>query len=92
MPRRYGSYDPQYQVLNVISSLGAVTLAVGYIMPLIYLTWSLFRGEQGLAQSLGRDRAGMANPSPPRTENFSSTPVVTYPPYYYPRPEQRQHV
>ncbi len=92
MPRRYGSYDPQYQVLNVISSLGAVTLAVGYIMPLIYLTWSLFWGDKASPNPWDATGLEWQTQSPPRTENFSSTPVVTYPPYYYPRPEQRQHV
>ena len=92
MPRRYGSYDPQYQVLNVISSLGAVTLAVAYTMPLIYLTWSLFRGAKAPPNPWDATGLEWQTQSPPRTENFSSTPVVTYPPYYYPKPEQRQHV
>src|SRR6202012_2527729 len=33
LPRRYATYPPEYQVLNVISSCGAVLLAVAYLLP-----------------------------------------------------------
>ena len=92
MPRRYGSYPAEYQVLNVLSSSGAVFLAIAYLMPFCYLTWSLFRGAP--APSNPWDATGLEwqTQSPPRTENFAVTPVVTFPPYYYPKPEERQHV
>ena len=92
MPRRYASYDPGYQVLNVVSSLGAVVLAVAYLMPLIYLTWSLFAGEDAPSNPWEATGLEWQTQSPPRTENFAFTPVITGPPYNYPRPEQRQHV
>ena len=40
MPRRYHSYPPESEVLNVLSSAGATILAMGYLLPLGYLTWS----------------------------------------------------
>jgi len=92
MPRRYGSYAPEYQVLNVLSSCGSTILAVAYLLPLTYLTWSLFRGASAPANPWAATGLEWQTQSPPRTENFSSTPVVTDPPYYYPRPEERQHV
>ena len=92
MPRRYATYAPEFQVLNVLSSSGAVMLAVAYLLPLGHLTWSLFRGAP--APSNPWDATGLEwqTQSPPRTENFSVTPVITFPPYDYPKPEQRQHV
>ena len=92
MPRRYGSYAPEFQVLNVLSSSGAVMLAVAYLLPLGYLAWSLVRGER--APSNPWDATGLEwqTQSPPRTENFAVTPSVTHPPYDYPKPEERQHV
>ncbi|HEX7529048.1 MAG TPA: cbb3-type cytochrome c oxidase subunit I, partial [Thermoanaerobaculia bacterium] len=33
MPRRYHSYPPEFQVLNVMSSAGATVLGLGYLMP-----------------------------------------------------------
>src|SRR5262249_55156963 len=37
MPRRYYAYPPEWQWLNVLSSLGAVVLAFGYLLPALYL-------------------------------------------------------
>ncbi|MCA3231889.1 MAG: cbb3-type cytochrome c oxidase subunit I, partial [Cupriavidus sp.] len=40
MPRRYHAYPPEYQVLNILSSAGGSILAIGYLMPLVYLIHS----------------------------------------------------
>ena len=45
MPRRYWQYPPEFQVLNVLSTAGATILAVGYLLPMIYLLWSLRYGK-----------------------------------------------
>src|SRR2546423_15030659 len=45
MPRRYHSYPEEFQVLNVLSSAAASVLGVGFILPLIYLFWSLRYGK-----------------------------------------------
>ena len=47
MPRRYHYYyfAPEFQPYHIMSSLGASVLAVGLIMPVIYLVWSLKYGE-----------------------------------------------
>jgi cytochrome c oxidase subunit 1 len=92
MPRRYGTYPAEFQVLNVMSSLGAVILALAYTMPLFYLGWSLLRGAKAPPNPWDATGLEWQMPSPPRTENFASTPVVTEPPYHYPKPEERQHV
>ena len=60
MPRRYHVYPPEFQVLNVMSTAGASILAVGYVLPLFYLLWSLVRPRRR-AESLARDRPGMAD-------------------------------
>ena len=44
MPRRYHAYPPEFQVCNVLSTAGASILAVGYVLPLIYLLLSLRYG------------------------------------------------
>src|SRR5260370_42351570 len=41
MPRRYHAYPPEFQVLNVLSTACATILAIGYMMPLLHLAWSL---------------------------------------------------
>ena len=46
MPRRYHAYAEEFQLLNVFSSAGAGMLAVGYLLPLLYLLWSLRYGAR----------------------------------------------
>ena len=46
MPRRYHVYPDVFQVYHVISTGGAAILAVAYVMPLIYLGWSILWGER----------------------------------------------
>ena len=57
MPRRYHSYDPIYQVWNVMSTAGASILGVGYVLPLVYLLFSLKFGKPARPQPLARHRA-----------------------------------
>jgi cytochrome c oxidase subunit 1 len=91
MPRRYAEYDPQYQVLNVMSSAGASILAVAYLMPLFYLTWSLFYGDRAPNNPWAATGLEWRTPSPPNVQNFTQTPMVTEGPYEYPPPDQVQH-
>ena len=56
MPRRYHAYPPEFQVLNVLSTAGASILGVGYLLPLIYLIWSLRYGKHRRLEPVGRRR------------------------------------
>jgi cytochrome c oxidase subunit I len=69
--------------LNVLSSAGASILAVGYIVPLIYLTFSLWKGKKAPADPWGSMGLEWEIPSPPPTENFTVTPVVTHGTHQY---------
>jgi cytochrome c oxidase subunit 1 len=83
MPRRYHEYPPEFQVWNVMSSAGASILAVGYIIPLIYLTYSCFAGERAASDPWGAQGLEWEVPSPPPTSNFEVTPVVTHGTHQY---------
>lgn len=83
MPRRYHSYPPEWQVLNVLSSAGASILAVGYLMPLVYFVWSMRYGKPAPANPWGAVGLEWETPSPPPTENFPETPVVVGEAYDY---------
>jgi cytochrome c oxidase subunit 1 len=91
MPRRYHSYPPEFSVLNVLSSSGATILAVGYLLQLAYLTWSLLRGGHAPANPWGGTGLEWQTSSPPPAENFAETPVVTKPPYSFPEQEAKAH-
>jgi cytochrome c oxidase subunit 1 len=77
MPRRYHVYPEEFQVLNVMSSAGASILAVGYFFPLTYLIWSLRYGAIAPPNPFGHTGLEWQTPSPPPTENFARTPIVT---------------
>jgi cytochrome c oxidase subunit 1 len=77
MPRRYHAYPPEFQVLNVLSTAGASILAVGYVLPLIYFTYSMVAGRKAPADPWGARGLEWEIPSPPPTENFTVTPVVS---------------
>ena len=84
MPRRYHAYAPEFQVLNVLSTAGATILAVGYLLPMIYLGWSLRFGRKAGPNPWGAVGLEWATTSPPPKENFHETPVVTWDAYDYP--------
>ena len=84
MPRRYHAYPPEFQIYNVLSSAGASILGVAYLLPLIYLIWSLFRGKKAGANPWRATGLEWTTPSPPPKHNFHETPIVTTEPYHYP--------
>ena len=84
MPRRYHTYPPEFQIWHVLSSAGAALLAIGYLMPLFYLGWSLFRGGRAPGNPWGATGLEWKTASPPPPHNFREPPVVTGPPYAYP--------
>jgi cytochrome c oxidase subunit I len=87
MPRRYHEYAPQFTTLNVLSSAGAVVLALGYLLPLVYLGWSLVRGARAPANPWHATGLEWQTASPPPKDNFASPPRVDGEPYAYPEPE-----
>ncbi|HZR26402.1 MAG TPA: cbb3-type cytochrome c oxidase subunit I [Vicinamibacterales bacterium] len=92
MPRRYHAYPPEFQVLNVLSSAGASILAVGYLLPMIYLMWSLRYGKLAGSNPWGAVGLEWTTTSPPPTENFVTTPVVTWDAYQYDAQQVEGHV
>jgi len=84
MPRRYHAYAPEFQVLNVLSTAGATILAAGYLLPMIYLLYSLKFGRKAGTNPWGAVGLEWATTSPPPKENFHETPVVTWDAYDYP--------
>jgi cytochrome c oxidase subunit 1 len=83
MPRRYHAYPPEFQVLNVLSTAGATVLGVGYMLPLLYLGWSLKYGA--IAGNNPWQATGLEwqIQSPPLTENFIEVPIVDHEAYDY---------
>jgi cytochrome c oxidase subunit 1 len=87
MPRRYYAYAPEFQALNVLSSAGASILGVGYLLPLLYLLWSLRWGKDAGPNPFRATGLEWKTSSPPPTENFEKTPIVNEEAYAYHRME-----
>ncbi|HEX6738753.1 MAG TPA: cytochrome c oxidase subunit I [Vicinamibacteria bacterium] len=83
MPRRYHAYPEEFQVLNVMSSAGASILGVGYLLPLVYLIWSMRYGRAASPNPWLAKGLEWTIPSPPPTENFETQPVVREEAYDY---------
>lgn len=58
-------------------------LALGYLVPLVYLLWSLRYAPVAGPNPWGATGLEWQTPSPPPTDNFAVTPMVTQPPYAY---------
>jgi cytochrome c oxidase subunit 1 len=83
MPRRYYVYPDEFQVLNVLSTAGSTILGLGYIIPMVYLLWSLRKEKNVGANPWGATGLEWTTQSPPTTHNFEKIPVVTSEPYVY---------
>jgi cytochrome c oxidase subunit 1 len=83
MPRRYHAYPEEFQVLNVMSSAGASILGFGYVIPMVYFVWSMRYGQVAGPNPWGAVGLEWRIDSPPITENFPETPVVTRGAYAY---------
>src|SRR5437762_310391 len=95
MPRRYHTYPADlvsWQVLHVLSTAGASILGVGLLIPLIYLVWSMRYGRIAEANPWHLPGLEWQTTSPPPTQNFYETPIVTTEAYEFAPPDAKQVV
>jgi len=92
MNRRYGSYAPEFQDLNVLSTAGATILGVGYILPLVYLIWSWKYGEPAPDNPWRTTGLEWKTLSPPPKHNFEVTPVVAWKAYDFEAQREELHL
>jgi len=92
MPRRYHTYPEEFQIFNVMSTAGATILGVGYILPFIYMLWSLKYGAVAGPNPWRAKGLEWTIQSPPKTGNFDRTPIVHEEPYEYATLDVRREV
>lgn len=83
MPRRYHEYPDAFQLLHVLSTIGSGVLAIGYLLPLVYLAWSLRYGASAGGNPWDAKGLEWQTASPPLKHNFLKTPAVKEKPYAY---------
>ncbi|NET87739.1 MAG: cytochrome c oxidase subunit I [Kamptonema sp. SIO1D9] len=83
MNRRVALYDPQFQPLNVIATIGAYVLAVSTLPFIINVFWSLIKGEKAGRNPWKALTLEWQTTSPPIIENFEEEPILWSGPYDY---------
>ncbi|NEN97254.1 MAG: cytochrome c oxidase subunit I, partial [Moorea sp. SIO3I7] len=83
MNRRVAMYDPQFQSLNMICTIGSYLLAVSTIPFVINILWSLNRGKIAGRNPWRALTLEWQTTSPPAIENFDEEPILWSGPYEY---------
>jgi cytochrome c oxidase subunit I+III len=78
MPRRLYTYPAGmgWDHLNLVSTVGAMTLAAGILLTLVNAVRSAYAGQAAPANPWGSGTLEWAAASPPRPSNFPAIPVV----------------
>jgi cytochrome c oxidase subunit I+III len=78
MPRRVFTYPEELDLgpVNLLATIGALTLATGVLVFTTALVLSLVRGRQAASDPWGGDSLEWAVASPPPSENHATIPVV----------------
>lgn len=83
MPRRYFDYPPQFQPMQIISSIGGFILISGLILMVYNLVQGVRKGEPAPANPWKGSTLEWQIPSPPSLENFDEEPEIKKNPYDY---------
>ena len=76
MPRRYATYDPEFEFLHQMSTVGAMLLGLGLLVALCVLLYSLWKGKLAPANPWGGATLEWHCTSPPPFYNFERAPAV----------------
>lgn len=83
MPRRYYDYLDKFTESNMISSVGAFILGLGFFIVLVNFFTGAYKGKKVGKNPWGGKTLEWEVDSPPTLENFETEPVVTEKPYNY---------
>ena len=76
MPRRYASYEEQYQIYHQVSTIGAFVMSLGLFMVLGNWLHAMLRGKLAPANPWGSNTLEWQTTSPPPHDNFKVTPTA----------------
>ncbi|MCF8240792.1 MAG: cytochrome c oxidase subunit I [Melioribacteraceae bacterium] len=81
MPRRYFDYLPEFQSLQLVSTIGSWLMLITMIIVFGNLIHSLFKGKKSHSNPWGGVTLEWHTSSPPPLENFHEIPTVNHEPY-----------
>ncbi len=79
MPRRYASYDPEFQIFHQISTAGAFVLGIGILLAYGVLIYAAKYGKRCGSNPFRAASLEWQSSSPPDFHNFVHQPIVTDP-------------
>jgi cytochrome c oxidase subunit 1 len=79
MPRRYASYDPEFQIFHQWSTVGAFVLGAGVALSVVVLVYAAFRGPRCSSNPFRAASVEWQCSSPPDFHNFVHKPVMNDP-------------
>jgi cytochrome c oxidase subunit 1 len=83
MPRRYYTYLPRFQPLNISATVGSWIMISGFIILAVNLLYALRYGAKAPPNPWGAATLEWQTSSPPPTENFAEIPRVDAGPYEF---------
>lgn len=83
MNRRIALYEPHFQSLNLVCTVGSYILAVSTLPFLVNVLWNLIKGKQASRNPWRALTLEWQTTSPPAIENFEEEPVLWAGPYDY---------
>lgn len=83
MNRRIAIYDPKFQDLNVLSTIGSYILAVSILPFIVNVIWSAIKGAKAGNNPWRALTIEWQTTSPPAIENFLEEPILWSEPYDY---------
>ena len=92
MNRRIAMYDPKYETLNFICTMGAYLLAISTFPFIINAVWSWHKGPKAGDNPWQALTLEWMTTSPPAIENFDELPVLATGPYDYGMSNRRKEV
>ncbi|MEM7783349.1 MAG: cbb3-type cytochrome c oxidase subunit I [Planctomycetota bacterium] len=79
MPRRYSTYDPEFEIFHQLSTIGAMILGIGIVFSAGVLVYSAIWGKRCGANPFRAASLEWQTSSPPDFHNFVHTPVLVDP-------------
>ncbi len=79
MPRRYASYDPEFQIFHQISTVGAFVLGAGVVLSVFVLVYAALYGRKVAGNPFNGASLEWQSASPPSFHNFDHKIVLTDP-------------
>ena len=76
MPRRYATYDPEFEVFHQWSTIGAFVLGIGIVLSFVVLVYAALYGRRVSGNPFGAASLEWQSSSPPSFHNFDHKPIM----------------